>query len=70
MKLKRITFKKGIDIIHIPFILNNLSDWKKQVEDEITKLKKEYTWRKSAWIGFEITESQAELKLYRNKITI
>jgi hypothetical protein len=61
--MKKLIFKKGINRINIPFMLTNFEPWQNQVANEMKKIKKNYTYRKDAELGFSITNIIAEITL-------
>lgn len=61
MKKHKLTFSKGIDKIYVPFMLTDLEPWQYQVYAQINKVRKNCIFRKSATIGFEITENGASI---------
>lgn len=65
MKKEKLTFKKNIYTINIPFLLNTSSPWQEQIKEELNKCKEQFMVRKSARWGFEITENGAVIKCFK-----
>jgi len=55
--MKMIKFKKGINTIRIPFLLDPDTPWQEQVKKEMEKFNKNYKYSKKASLGFCINES-------------
>ena len=64
--MEKLKFKKDIYTLNIPFMLNNFDPWQEQIKRELQNIQGKYTYRKSARLGFEITENCATIKLYKS----
>jgi len=65
-KKKQFRFPRGTKRLNIPFLLNDWSSWKEQVEQEIARAQERMGTSKSSWWGYVIENGNAHI--YVSKI--
>ena len=61
--MKKWRFKKGINVVHVPFILHPFSTWEEQIREQTGRLYNEYEFGKNVEIGFNISDVIAEIEI-------